>query len=490
MLLESGTLPNGANLEAEVVIVGAGPAGIATGLTLARMGRQVVLVESGNRLPVPETQRLAEATSDDQPYTPYFKQRLRCLGGTSYRSQRDPAWQGWGGYCASLDTHDLQARPWMGQVDWPLTLEEDLRPFYSEAAAYCSLQDLDASVEDLSKLLGLETIQFADAAFVNKAMRIAPYPQSFFGTAHSEELETAPNLRVLLGTTVRDIHVKSGRVLHVDGIDGNGAEIRLRGQAFVLAMGGIDNARALLLTHASGGEPPDRTGWYFMEHPHIVIAILRETRDVDLDFYSETMWDAANGKRCGMIGVVGPSYQLQRNQGIGNFKCFIEPAACVSIPNERQRLDARMGDYVVTMCAEQAPSAYNRVSLSNARDSMSVPRPHLSWQLSPVDRHTIMRGSAAFLDALAELGSFDIQPTLKDESWPKAVFGAHHHMGTTRMDADASNGVVDANCKVHGIDNTFVAGCSVFPSGGEAPPTFTLVALAVRLGCHLAEVLP
>jgi choline dehydrogenase-like flavoprotein len=62
---------------------------------------------------------------------------------------------------------------------------------------------------------------------------------------------------------------------------------------------------------------------------------------------------------------------------------------------------------------------------------------------------------------------------------------AHHHVGTTRMHADARLGVVDADSRVHGLANLFVTGSSVFPTGGFANPTLTIVALALRLADHL-----
>ena len=62
-------------------------------------------------------------------------------------------------------------------------------------------------------------------------------------------------------------------------------------------------------------------------------------------------------------------------------------------------------------------------------------------------------------------------------------------MGTTRMSADPRHGVVDANCRVHSVDNLFIAGSSVFSTGGWANPTFTLVGLALRLADHLRLVL-
>jgi choline dehydrogenase-like flavoprotein len=60
-----------------------------------------------------------------------------------------------------------------------------------------------------------------------------------------------------------------------------------------------------------------------------------------------------------------------------------------------------------------------------------------------------------------------------------------HHMGTTRMADDPAAGVVDADCRVHGVSNLFVAGSSVFTTGGIGAPTLTIVALALRLANHL-----
>jgi len=57
----------------------------------------------------------------------------------------------------------------------------------------------------------------------------------------------------------------------------------------------------------------------------------------------------------------------------------------------------------------------------------------------------------------------------------------HHHMGTTRMSSTPDEGVVDKNCKVFDVENFFIAGSSVFPTGSHVPPTLTIVALAVRL---------
>ena len=82
-----------------------------------------------------------------------------------------------------------------------------------------------------------------------------------------------------------------------------------------------------------------------------------------------------------------------------------------------------------------------------------------------------------------------LQVLVEDDefTWPAELGGGRHHMGTTRMHADPKRGVVDANCRVHDVENLYVAGSSVFPTSGAANPTLTLVALALRLADHLAK---
>jgi choline dehydrogenase-like flavoprotein len=83
-----------------------------------------------------------------------------------------------------------------------------------------------------------------------------------------------------------------------------------------------------------------------------------------------------------------------------------------------------------------------------------------------------------------ELGR--VRPAMSnDGSWPEEVLGGFHHMGTTRMADSPEHGVVDANCRVHGVDNLYIAGSSVFTTSGASNPTLTIVALALRLADHL-----
>ncbi len=135
--------------------------------------------------------------------------------------------------------------------------------------------------------------------------------------------------------------------------------------------------------------------------------------------------------------------------------------------------------------------------ISQETDAFGLGRAVLDWNLTELDIHTMRVAAARFSAHLAETNRgraklrdwllaepVDLPGTDADE------VGGKHHMCATRMAADPRHGVVDADCRVHGLENLLVAGSSVFASPGHANPTYTIVQLALRLGDHLAKRLP
>jgi choline dehydrogenase-like flavoprotein len=141
--------------------------------------------------------------------------------------------------------------------------------------------------------------------------------------------------------------------------------------------------------------------------------------------------------------------------------------------------------YSLYFRAEQAPDPSNRVALSDRRDALGIPETRLDWHIKPIDRESIL----AWLDVFAgDLRAKGYGHVIKQaDDWQQGVVGGPHHLGTTKMSAGARNGVVDEHCRVHSVDNLYVAGSSVFPTGGYANPTFTIVTLALRLADTLRK---
>jgi choline dehydrogenase-like flavoprotein len=135
--------------------------------------------------------------------------------------------------------------------------------------------------------------------------------------------------------------------------------------------------------------------------------------------------------------------------------------------------------YSLYFRSEQAPDPQNRVLLSTRRDALGIPQTRLDWRVKPIDLAAIT-GWVGVLDhdlRRRSVGRIIAPP----EGWQRGIIGGPHHMGSTRMSADPRHGVVDADCRVHSVDNLYVAGSSVFTTGGYANPTFALVTLALRL---------
>jgi choline dehydrogenase-like flavoprotein len=151
----------------------------------------------------------------------------------------------------------------------------------------------------------------------------------------------------------------------------------------------------------------------------------------------------------------------------------------------------RFYGFEVQHFSEQSPNPENRVRLSRERDALGCPKLELHWRWNPDDGQRICRGQEVLAQELrrAGLGELTMQ---RDEAGQPLIgrpTGAAHLMGTTRMHNDPKEGVVDANCRVHGIANLFIAGSSTFPTGGYANPTLTIVAMSLRMADLLKQEL-
>jgi choline dehydrogenase-like flavoprotein len=152
----------------------------------------------------------------------------------------------------------------------------------------------------------------------------------------------------------------------------------------------------------------------------------------------------------------------------------------IELINRQQRISLRA-------MMEPRPMRDSRIMLSGRRDHFGMPRVRVDWKLHPKDKDGIVRVHTELQGEIERrrLGRLVVDLSENETGWPNSISGGKHHMGTTRMHRDPRKGVVDANCRVHGTTNLFIAGSSVFPTASFAHPTLTIVALAIRLADHL-----
>jgi choline dehydrogenase-like flavoprotein len=135
---------------------------------------------------------------------------------------------------------------------------------------------------------------------------------------------------------------------------------------------------------------------------------------------------------------------------------------------------------------EQAPNPNSRITLDTESDALGMPKSILHWELTPFEKRSIRKIHELFGQQIGKsgIGRVKMMDYLKDEkdlSWPDFTGGGWHHMGTTRMSDDPRQGVVNASCQVHDVNNLFVAGASCYATAAAPNPTLTIVALTLRL---------
>lgn len=153
-------------------------------------------------------------------------------------------------------------------------------------------------------------------------------------------------------------------------------------------------------------------------------------------------------------------------------------------------LEHRFGEFGVRSLVEQSPDRSNRMMLDERTDDYGQRKIKVLWRWNELDLRSIRQAQQIFCEELAAAGIGTFIPVEETvDSQPRRFNSSHHFLGTTRMHDNPRNGVVDADCRVHDVPNLFIAGSSIFPTGGFANPTLTIVALALRLAIHLQSEL-
>lgn len=486
MLSDARELQAGQLLEADVCVVGGGPAGISAALELAKRNLSVILLESGGKTRESGAQDLYRGSQRIPPLPPMYAMgsRVRQLGGTTAH---------WGGWCRPLDNIDFQARPWIPNSGWPFT-RDDLLPYYRRAAPICGVP-AEYPAEDPLPYGASEGLW--GAWFGIKAKR--------FGPAFLPELEAAKNLQLILHSTLTGIHLDEGRtrvVALTAALLDDKRTFQIRPRHTILATGGIENARLLLASNV--GNDHDVVGRYFSDHPIFVGGTMvyspKGRRTIRRSIRLNDAWQQKERLNNGIFILGGADMQDAapgRDMADGPWQQLKDHLIAKDLlPNTRRwstyarylLSGRRIFSEVFHTRPESVPNPDSRVTLSDETDALGVRRVHVDWRLTEQD----LRSVNATFDRIAklmgqyELGRVRLDPEAEAGYAQEKFHPGYHHMGTTRMHEDPTRGVVNADCRVHGIDNLFVAGSSVFPTYGYANPTFTIVALAVRLADHLA----
>ena len=533
MFIDARGLPPDCTIASDLCIVGAGAAGIALALQFAASDLRVCLLESGGLDADPAAQALAEGDSVGALYSPLETAQLRFFGGNG---------NGWGGWFRALDDIDFRTRDWIEDSGWPFDART-LAPYLEQAHALCEVPSADYAVRSVAAVGAARARQIPfDPARVETALyRFSPPTR--FGAVYRRAIRRSTAIRCLLNAHALKLETTPDArcVTAIDAGCLGGSRFKVTARIFILAAGAIENARLLLLSNdaapAGLGNGHDQVGRYFMDHPHTRRKLVPGPRQFSFGLYGLAF------RGHGFAAGLSIPAELQQKRKMLNYKASIYPVfygqsspGWIGIrdlalrfsrkwgadPYDRTRLPfarkragprhlmrslryldgALMGalahvtrserlasGFVLESRPEQAPNRDSRVLLQDGRDAFGQRRAQVDWRVLPIDRRSAVEAEEIIDAELQRIGIARLAPLPPEERdrWPADFAGGWHQIGTTRAHADSRCGVVDADCRVHGVGNLFIAGASVFPTGGAVSPMPTLLALALRLASYVKQ---
>lgn len=473
-------------------VVGSGPAGITLALKLANKGMRVVMLEAGGRDYSWDSQEVYEGENIGLDYFPLHGPRLRYLGGTSGH---------WTGRCMLLDPSDFEPRDDVPLSGWPIN-HNDLKPYQSEAADMIGAPDF-GQIRRQADDSGTLDIVAQNFSSDHKFFDLKDHESRRFGSYYADELQQSALITLILNANVTAFGVNSdtGKVERAEFRNYSDDVYNVQAKTFVMAMGALENARYLLHLnrdhHNLFGNQGDMVGRCFMEHPYLDQGRYFITKRL----YSHSRYWELDRPLHRIVPqlVLSPSPEYARKNGFLNGGLRLDRLRRTPLTEAERGSSTYMNglkfdeDYFFTgnsyVVSEQCPNPNSRITLTNDRDKFGMYKIGLDWQLLPVDIETIRQVAVKGAEYLIRtgLGRMQIEPTLWNrmpiEDMPMNY--SSHHMGGSRMSNSDKTGVVDADCKVHGTENLFVAGSGLFATSGFANPTFTIVQLALRLADHL-----
>ncbi len=546
MIRDANELTNGQELAAELCIVGAGAAGISMALQLANTGIDVLLLESGGMAEERDTQALYVGTvADSKLHSLPDRYRQRRFGGTTtiwggrcvpfdaidFEPRDYVAHSGWPFKRRVLEPFYRMANRLCEAGEFSYRAEEALRGGGREMlTGFCSEHFTSDSLERFScptdfgkryehKLRSAPNIAVwlhANATHIQLAPDgqrveslsvrtlagrcvLARARQYVIATGGLETPRLLLASRDVSAAGIGNAHDIVGRfyMCHLAGTIGSikiEAPITAVHHGYELSDEGVYCRRRLALR--ADVQRSQRIGNFVarLHHPRITDPAHRNAI-LSMLFLAKPLISYEYGKRLHGDEDFDIRAWLQhcRNvlTGTPDVVRFVWHMLRDRLLAERKFpsiiIESKAGLYSLDFHAEQQPCPESRVTLSNAQDSLGMPRIHIDWRYTPSDVATVQQALVLLATDLRSSGAarFDYDAASVEAEMTR--YGAYggHHIGTARMGVDPRTSVVDSNCRVHGIDNLFLSGAATFPTSSQANPTLTVVAMALRLADHL-----
>lgn len=420
--------------------------------------------------------------------------RVRCYGGTT---------NCWGGWIRPLSEWDFNRSDITPMHAWPIGLDK-LDKYYAAAInIYCSLGQWSAPAFDdraaWKDALGpdAESRFFSDAALGNlrngvfAIMADTSSEQKYdgrldFQLVFGPTIEKSGNVRLVRNANVRRINFDTTTSdiasLSYTSISPNGAKIEhapVRAKRYVLATGCMETARLLLLADPESKFFKD-VGKSVFTHPLVEFAGWFTAKKPVSEKIHSLFCDMVTAQGCKypprLFATLVPRVEKLR-QHYGNFRAWM------GFPKEAGEIGT------INLNFEQFADLQNNITINNAKRDPVFGDPSITVTLTMTDGdQKTYRNAVDMVSEFLYKNEISVEKNINESGNAKYMPG-EHLMGATKMGWPGKDklGSLDPDCRVKGAKTLFVTGAAVFPTGGHANPTLTIVALALRLSDYLRQ---
>lgn len=509
-----------ASYDCDIAIVGAGALGIPMAIDLFRKGVDVLLIEGGGAGVETSAQSLNEVISSGREMPGLENARFRMLGGST---------NFWGGQIVRFDPLIFEPRPWIESEGWPFQ-RKDLDPYYDKAATYLGLNE-DFRDEEIWEKVGADRPDLGPELdlFLTRSIPNRSTAQVFKKDLFDGQIRTMIHTNVVSlmsqdgGETVKGLSIRSL----------SGREGVVNAKRVVLANGTVEISRLLLTRLQDGAEATWSTnpwlGKGFIDHVEAVAGSLtlidKEKFHQIFDnlylgrvkYFPRVRFSSQSQREMQSLDVAARfEFRSQYKEHLANLKLFARAIMNGKQPDNLAKLPAHLAavwhvalplamrylrskrafnptdagiDFV--LMSEQMPIKESSIKLTDQLNSLGAPQIDVKWTIDGRELHTMAVFAERAKAAFEELGLakilIDEKLADRDETFLDGASDYYHQMGGARVGATPSMGVVDANLKVHGTNNLYVCGAAVYPFSGFGNPTYTAMALGLRLSDYLVE---
>ncbi len=502
------------NFDADLCIIGGGIATYTMLSTLSSSSLRILVIERGgmNESPDQESEKASYITG--HPFSGHLEGRYFGLGGTS---------EYWGGQALPLEDDVFTQKDWVDYSGWPISAE-DIKLYYSKAERLLKVDQVSYDA-DVFKLRSLPPLHWDQSAIKLHFSKWSPRPNLKPNLIELCSQHTTTHILLHAVTTSIEYDLEAQQVKNIKIQNHLGKKGTVRASHYVLAAGGIENARLILVSESI---PVNKwVGRMFQDHPTAQVATIHPTNRQTLQSYFGYFFKGRT--RC--LPRLSLTSESQARKNILSATAFIQflpkqgslfeaskgvyrSLSRLKMPTRKdfQKLIVSLRDagdiipalnaywlgrfiYIknsnarLTIMLEQSPSEKSFIGLSAVTDRYGMPLAEIHWHISDDTIKTLLEFCPMLESQFKNLNMgtiiWDSWLHEDDETIKQHLADAFHHMGTTRMSKTQAAGVVDENCCLHGVNNLFVAGSSVFPTSGHSNPTLTFMALAMRLSEHI-----